>query len=396
VNRRPAQAAVAILLSWSLAAAAAAPEKYYGAGDFRHLQKIDAHVHVHGPADRLMGQAVHDNFRLLTINVDYPDFPPLAEQRREAVSLRDRYPGRVAFVGSFSVTGFPSPVWEQTARTQVATAQAQGAVGIKIWKNIGMALKDPDGHYVMPDDPRLAPIITLIEQRHLVLLGHQAEPLNCWLAPNKMTVRSDREYFAEHPQYYMYQHPEMPSHDAILAARDRMLAAHPALKFEGVHLASLEWDVDQVASFLERFPTAHVDLAARMVHLEYQAAQNRARVRAFLLRFQDRIVYGSDDAYGPKDSDPMAVTQVHRDWLADWEFLTSDHVMHSGDFRHAFQGLHLPRSAVDKIYRDNAEALFPGAWDAHPVGAKPGAAAAGVPGQLNSPAAAAGAAASPH
>ena len=40
-----------------------------------------------------MAQALRDHFRLLTINVDYPDFPSLPEQQRAAVSLKQRYPG---------------------------------------------------------------------------------------------------------------------------------------------------------------------------------------------------------------------------------------------------------------------------------------------------------------
>ena len=150
---------------------------------------------------------------------------------------------------------------------------------------------------------------------HLVLLGHQAEPLNCWLPFEQITVRGDRDYFRHHPQYYMYQHPEMPSHDTILAARDRMLEAHPTLRFDSVHLASLEWDVDRVAAFLDRFPNANVDLAARLVHLEYQAARKPAKVRQFLIRYQDRILYGSDDSYGPGDSDARAVAEVHSGWV---------------------------------------------------------------------------------
>ena len=110
-----------------------------------------------------------------------------------------------------------------------------------------MTLRDADGHYVMPDDARIEPVIAHLASHHIVLLGHQAEPLNCWLPLEKMTVRGDRDYFREHPQYYMYQHPDMPSHDTILAARDRMLQAHPALRFDSLHLASLEWDVDKVA-----------------------------------------------------------------------------------------------------------------------------------------------------
>jgi predicted TIM-barrel fold metal-dependent hydrolase len=177
-----------------------------------------------------------------------------------------------------------------------------------------------------------------------------------------MTVRSDRDYFREHPQYYMYQQPEMPSHDAILAARDRMLRAHPNLRFDGVHLASLEWDVDRVAAFLDAFPSARVDVAARLVHLEFQAAAHPDKVRGFLIRYQDRVLYGSDIAYGPGDTDAAALAAIDHDRLEDWRFLATSERMRSEDFDPQFTGLHLPRTVVDKIYRRNAEAWFPGAW----------------------------------
>jgi predicted TIM-barrel fold metal-dependent hydrolase len=335
---------------------------YYALEDFAHVPKIDAHMHIHGPADRLMAQVIADNFDVLVINVDYPDFPPLVQQESDALSLRARYPGRVAFVGTFSVQEFQSPDWSAQALRQIEKDASEGAVGIKIWKNIGLTLRDADGRYVMPDDQRFAPLLNYMEQHHLVLLGHQAEPLNCWLPPDKMTVRSDREYFQEHPQYYMYRHPEMPSHASILAARDRMLKAHPNLQFDAVHLASLEWDVGRIAEFLDRFPTARVDLAARTVHLEYQASRDREKVRRFLLRYQDRILYGSDDAYGPDDASAAAVEDIRRGWLDDWRFLTSADAMRSEDFAGAFSGLRLPKKVVDKIYRRNAQRLFPSAW----------------------------------
>jgi hypothetical protein len=73
---------------------AAAADDHYTMADFERVQKIDAHLHLHGPADRFMAQAAADGFRVLTINVDYPDFPPIDEQQRDAVSLRQRYLGR--------------------------------------------------------------------------------------------------------------------------------------------------------------------------------------------------------------------------------------------------------------------------------------------------------------
>jgi predicted TIM-barrel fold metal-dependent hydrolase len=347
---------------WAGSADGAADAVYYSLSDFQRVEKIDAHVHIHGAADRFMAQAIHDNFRILTINVDYPDFPSVSEQERGAVSLQQRYPGRVAFAATFSVQGFGSADWARGALQQIDVATRDGAVGVKIWKNIGMSLKDSDGRYVMPDDQRLEPIFSTLERDHIVLLGHQAEPLNCWLPFDKMTVRSDRNYFHEHPQYYMYRHPEMPSHDTILAARDRMLNAHPGLHFDAVHLASLEWDVDKVATFLDRFPNANVDLAARLVHLEFQASKHARKVRAFLMRYQDRILYGSDDSYGPDDSDARAVADVHTGWVEDWRFLATSDRLHSSDFAKSYPGMHLPREVIDKIYRRNAQAMFAAAW----------------------------------
>ena len=353
---------LAFICSPCLALAGDAAVSTYGTSDFARVEKIDAHMHLHGPAERVIAQAAQDTVRILTINVDYPDFPPIDEQQHDAIAMHQRHPERVAFAGTISVARFGQPDWEAATQQRISEAVQNGAVGIKVWKNIGMELRDADGRYVMLDDARFKPVFDRLERDGIVLLGHQAEPLNCWLPFEKMTVRSDQEYFREHPQYYMFQHPEMPSHEAQLAARDRMLAAHPALHFDSVHLASLEWDVDEIARFLDRTPQASVDMAARMVHLQAQAVKGREKVRDFLIRYQDRVLYGTDIAIGKDATDEQAATEAHDAWLADWRFLTSTDTLTSPDFAGSFQGLNLPRSVVDKIYHANARRLFPKAW----------------------------------
>lgn len=351
--------------AWLLAlspAAAGSPERYYSASDFARVEKIDAHMHVYGPAKLLVAEAVRDHFHILTIDVDSPEHGPVRWQVRDSASLRRRYPGRVAFAGTFSAAGFTKPGWSRDAVREINDAMAQGAVGIKIWKNFGMVVRDGSGRYVMPDDPRLEPIYSMLQREHIVLLGHMAEPLDCWLPYSKMIVKGDADYYRQHPQYYMYLHPDMPKHDEILAARDRMLAAHPQLRFDAVHLASLEWDVDRIAAFLDRFPEADVDMAARIGQLEYQAQTHPDKVRRFFIRYQDRILYGTDDEYGPSDNDRQAVAEIAADWRRDWRFLVTGERMRSPDLDRAFRGMHLPRSVVDKIYRKNAIALFPRAW----------------------------------
>lgn len=364
-DRRLLGRLLALGATWLLALnppAARSQERYYSPADFARVEKVDAHVHVYGPAKLLMAEAVRDRFHLLTIDVDSPEHGRVPWQIRDSASLRQRYPGRVAFAGTFSAAGFTQPGWSREAVHQIEAALAQGAVGVKIWKNFGMVVRDSNGRYVMPDDPRLEPIYSTLQREHIVLLGHLAEPLDCWLPYSKMTVKGDADYYRQHPQYYMYLHPKMPQHDEILAARDRMLAAHPQLRFDAVHLASLEWDVDRIAAFLERFPEANVDMAARISHLEYQAETHPDKVRAFFIRYQDRILYGTDDEYGPSDEDRRAVAEIAADWRRDWRFLVTDEEMHSPDLDRAFHGVHLPRSVVDKIYRENAVVLFPHAW----------------------------------
>jgi predicted TIM-barrel fold metal-dependent hydrolase len=340
----------------------AATPAHYGVADFDRVAKIDVHVHLHGDLPAFLAKARADNMRLLTINVDYADFPAIDEQQRTAIALVHDNPDLVAFAATFAVAGFEAPGWTEATLKRLDDAVAHGAVAVKVWKNIGMALRDAQGRAVMVDDARLAPVFDELARRGVVVMGHQGEPLNCWLAPEKMTVKGDRQYFAEHPQYYMADHPEWPSHEQQIAARDHLLEAHPALKFVGLHLASLEWDVDRIAAFLDRFPQATVDVAARLVHLQQQSIRHRDKVRRFLIRYQDRVLYGTDIARMPEATDAGFAAEADDAWRADWRFLNTADQMRSDDLDAPFRGLALPRAVVDKIYRGNALRVFPGAW----------------------------------
>ena len=103
---RPLAITLLALLGLGCLPARAQDQQYYTLEDFPRVEKIDAHVHLHGAADGFMAQALRDNFRVLNINVDYPDFPPITGQQADAVSLLQRYPGRAAFAATFSVEGF--------------------------------------------------------------------------------------------------------------------------------------------------------------------------------------------------------------------------------------------------------------------------------------------------
>ena len=92
----------------------------------------------------------------------------------------------------------------------------------------------------------------------------------------------------------------------------------------GAHLASLEWSVDRLAAFLDRFPNTVVDLAARMGQVQYQSNRDRVKVRRFFVRYQDRLLYGSDLSRSRATIRWRFAARRTHTWLRDWQYLATD------------------------------------------------------------------------
>jgi predicted TIM-barrel fold metal-dependent hydrolase len=173
-----------------------------------------------------------------------------------------------------------------------------------------------------------------------------------------MTTKNDSGYFSRNPEYHMFLHPYFPSYEAQMAARDRMLDKNQELVFIGCHLASIEWNVDTLAAWLDKYPNAAVDLAARMGQIFYQTRDDREKVRNFFLKYQDRILYGTDIIDSGQEKEQFQ-KRMHETWLRDWEFLVTDHKMTSANLINGeFSGLQLSKEVVDKIYRLNATRYY--------------------------------------
>jgi predicted TIM-barrel fold metal-dependent hydrolase len=336
-------------------ATASSEPSYYTMDDYEAVEKIDTHVHISTDDTSFMQVARADNFRLLTINVNSPSSPPIEAQRAVAIRHAQQFPERVAYATTISVANWNDPDWQEKTIAYLKDSFAKGAIGVKVWKNIGMELRDADGTFVMIDHPRFDPILAYLEQRQIPLLSHQGEPRNAWLPVAEMTVEGDKNYFGNHPQYHMYLHPEYPSYEDQIRARDHMLEKHPNLQVVSVHLASLEYDVDEVAKRLDKYPNIAVDLAARISHLQHQALTDWQKVHDFLVKYQDRILYATDLGFSGRSNQ-----HAHDTWLRDWRFFVTDDVMTNSQVKGEFRGMKLPREVVDKIYRQNAEKWLPG------------------------------------
>jgi predicted TIM-barrel fold metal-dependent hydrolase len=335
-------------------------EMYYSMEDFASVEKVNTHAHINREDTSYIHQAAANKFRLITVNVDPPDYKPIEEQQRIAVILKNAFPQRVAYATTFSLVGFNEAGWQEKTIEYLKASFEKGAIAVKVWKDIGMELKDKDGKFVQIDHPQFDPILDFIAENNITLIAHIGEPRNAWLPVAEMTVDGDKKYFSAYPEYHMYLHPEYPSHGEIIAARDRMLAKHPNLRVVGAHLASLEWDVDELAKRLDKYPNLAVDMAERISHLQYQAVTDWEKVHAFVIRYQDRLIYGNDESVSDGDQVEEVNAKAKQNWLRHWQYFVSADTMKVPKVEREFRALRLPREVVDKIFRRNAEKWFPG------------------------------------
>lgn len=348
--------AINYLLPFACLLLPACSNNHYTLEDFASVKKVDTHIHLNTEDSTLTSLAKEDNFVLLSINVD--SGTPIDEQERIARILTNKYPDQVRYLSTFGMKGWPQTSWRDSVLARLKDSFAHGAIGIKVWKNIGITERDSLGKFIMIDNPAFDPIIQLLIDSDKTLIGHLGEPKNCWLPLDQMTVNNDRDYFATHPEYHMYLHPEYPTHEQIMAARDHLLEKHPSLRFVGAHLGSLEYDLDELAKRLDKFPNMAVDMAARIPHLQYLTQQDREKVRMFFDKYQDRIVYATDAGIG-KTSDPTKTrASLHDTWIADWKYFVTDDSLSSPHVNGGFKGLNLDKKIVDKIYRENAIKWF--------------------------------------
>ncbi|MBI1941654.1 MAG: amidohydrolase family protein, partial [Acidobacteria bacterium] len=207
--------------------------------------------------------------------------------------------------------------------------------------------------YLMPDNAVFDPIYAALAARGKTLYAHLAEPSAAWRPLDPSSPHYG--YYKNNPDWHMYRHPERPSKEAILAARDRILEHHPKLRVVGCHLGSMEEDVDDIAERFERHPNFAVDTAARVPDLMLQPPD---KVRAFLIKYQDRVLYATDLVALPGEDAEQAVKRWEEEYARDWTYFTTDGtVEYSG---RTIRGLALPEPVLRKFYHWNALHWVPG------------------------------------
>jgi predicted TIM-barrel fold metal-dependent hydrolase len=300
--------------------------------------------------------------------------------------LKAQFPGRLIVFWKLDFAHVANPTFFEDILKELQHAADLGAQGVKVWKDLGMYVRDGSGALLKVDDARLDAFWERCADLGLPVLLHTADPKEYWYPLTYNSVH----YGLRKDSDQLYNKPEMPSWEELMRQRDAVLQKHPRTIFIGAHFGSMSFELQKLGEALDRYPNFFVDTSAR---LRIVGRLNPPAVRDFFTKYQDRILFGTDGLIllkgrTPSTSanisvypnagppyiwiDPSDVASINA-WknrdvteysLYFQYFETSRYDLtdptRSGGPWQKLTGAELPPEVLEKIYHANAERLIPG------------------------------------
>jgi predicted TIM-barrel fold metal-dependent hydrolase len=255
-------------------------------------------------------------------------------------------PGKFIIFTNIDFYGFGEEGWIERTLKELEDDVKSGAKGLKIYKNLGLTLKDKNGERVPTDDTRLDPIWQKCAQLGIPVLIHTGEPLQFWLPQDKNNER----WLELKQKPNRYRDPKKyPSWEQVMEEQHNVFRKHPNTKFINAHLGWLGNDLAKLGKLMDELPNMYTEIGAVLAELGRQPRF----AREWFIKYQDRIMFGKD-SWNPEE------------YYVYFRVLeTADEYFDYYRKRHAFwkmYGLNLPDDVLKKIYYKNALRIIPGIY----------------------------------
>ncbi len=228
---------------------------------------------------------------------------------------------------------------------QIARRKAEGFDGLKMIEG------KPQVRKLLPhplNGPLYAELWERLEAEQFPVVLHVNDPDEFWEA--------ERCPDWARQNGWDYSDGTFPTKEELYAEVDDILERHPRLKIIFAHFYFLSLDLERAAGFLDAHPSACFDLAPHL-DMYRDFSRNPAAARDFFLRYQERILYGTDT-----DTRALVRGPEGLRFMQSLPVLIRSFLEQEGEFalpggeRH--HGLGLPRQALEKIYATNFERMF--------------------------------------
>ena len=258
-------------------------------------------------------------------------------------NIRNNQPKRFVIFANINFSDISAPDWGERTAAQLQRDYDQGARGLKIFKNLGLSVRDSEGKRVAVDDPRIDPVWAKCGELGIPVLIHTADPKPFWEPHDannerwlELKLRPRRKRGANNPAPW----------ETLIEEQHNMFKKHPKTIFIAAHMGWYANDLTKLGELLDEIPNMVVEIGAVIAELGRQprfASQ-------FLEKYQDRVLFGKD-SYKPEEYPTyFRVLETNDEYFPYYKRY------------HAFwrmYGLGLSDEILKKIYYKNALRIIP-------------------------------------
>lgn len=324
---------------------------------------VDVHVHVSPQYADQLAAIMEANNLSAVVNLGVIEWLGLPFDEAMA-AFRKALGDRMAY---FMLAHFhdTSPGFGERMAEELERKVEAGACGLKVLKELGLRYRDADGKLIPVDDPRLDVLWAKAGELGVPVLIHTADPVAFFQPLDEHNER--RMELELHPDWHFFG-PEFPSFHELLEQRNRVLERHPDTIFIGAHVGGYPESLVTVGEWLDRYPNFYVDTAARIGEI---GRRPPAEVREFFIKYQDRILFGSDLVLGwryggeePEAPVDEMLAEANAFYDLHWPYYETNQCEMEypgypiqGEWK--VSGIQLPEAVLRKLYESNARRLIP-------------------------------------
>jgi uncharacterized protein len=251
------------------------------------------------------------------------------------VALYGKHPTRFEMWCGFDLKAFDQPGFGSAAMKELERCKRAGARGVGELSDKGRGLSGAAGVHI--DNPIMDPILEKCADLGL--------PINIHVGEDQWMYEPMDEHNDGLMNAFKWKIPNDPAglrHDEVVTTLEKAVKKHPRVTFIACHFANCCADLNRLGEMLDKYPNLNADMGARFAEI----APIPRFMRKFFERYQDRLLYGTDNYFN---------TGMYR---------TSFRILESEDehfypeyfskYHWAHHGFALPEGVLRKIYRENA------------------------------------------
>lgn len=257
--------------------------------------------------------------------------------------------GRLLIFANLDFAQIDDPAFGPKMADFLSEAKRRGAAGVKIFKGLGLTVRDRGDRLIAVDDARLDPVWRRCGELGLPVLIHSADPVAFFQPVDERNERWMQ--LKRHPDW-AFVGPRFPTWETVVEQRNRVIAKHPATTFIVAHMAEAANDYARLGAWLDAMPNMVIDLSGR----ENEIGRQPRASRAFFAKYADRVLFGTDRFPGRLDQ-PRYRVLFRMLETGDENFDYHEHPFPPGG-EWKIYGLELPDDVLAKVYGGNARRVL--------------------------------------